>query len=261
MDEGNYYKTRPESITVQLYANGKLVEDATPTWKKTRKNTWTYTFADLPSVNENGGTINYTVKELPVANYETTINGTTITNTLIPKESGEFTELSGVKTWDDNDNASGKRPTSIKVHLLRNGVEVASCTVTAADDWQYSFENQPVDTGYGNDYQYEVREDAVPGYFSISDGLNLTNKLFDKDKTIKEEDSLKSRKTKTRRPKFKSLTEEEFDDLLDIFDYATPLWGMLGTGDETPVYPFVFGGIGAMALVALMITRRKRRKA
>ena len=259
VDDGNYYKTRPESITVQLYANGTLVEDATPTWKKIRKNTWTYTFADLPSVNKNGATINYTVKELPVENYETTINGTTITNTLIPKESGEFTVLSGVKTWDDNDNASGKRPTSIKVHLLRNGVEVASCTVTAADNWQYSFENQPVDTGYGNDYQYEVREDAVPGYFSISDGLNLTNKLFDKSRPFRDENPVESRKTKTRRPNFKGMTEEEFDDLLDMFDYATPLWGMLGTGDETPVYPFVFGGVGVIALIGLLISRRKRK--
>ncbi len=270
LDENNLYGTRPDSITVQLYANGALVEDATPTWTGTKTNAWTFTFANLPSVNANGATINYTVKEVPVENYETTINGTTITNKLIPKESKEFTDLSGVKTWDDNDNASGQRPTSITVHLLRNGVEVESCTVTAADGWKYSFSNQPVDTGYGTDYKYEVREDAVPGYFSLSNGLNLTNRLLHTDKPNNGDNEfpfddnlvVKSRRTASYRPKFERMGEEEFDDLLDILDYGTPLFGMMGTGDEIPAYPFVFGGIGALAVVAyILVKRRKRRTA
>ena len=50
------------------------------------------------------------------------------------------------------------------------------------------------------------------------------------------------------------------EDLIDLFDYMTPLWGMLGTGDETPAYPYVFGGVGALAVVALAFFGRKRRK-
>ena len=255
-DDDNAYRTRPDSITVQLYANGKLVEDAKPAWRKNnRTNTWVFTFSNLPSVNENGATINYTVKEVPVENYETSIVGTTITNTLIPKESKEFTEFTGVKTWEDNNNASGKRPKTITVHLLRNGVEVATATASAETGWKYSFGSQPVDTGYGTNFEYEVREDNVPGYFCRNDGLNLTNRLLDTKKPIKYRD------TKSRRPKFGEMNEEEFDDLLDILDYNTPLWGMLGTGDETPVYPFVFGGAGALILALLAITRKKRKKA
>ena len=70
---------------------------------------------------------------------------------------------------------------------------------------------------------------------------------------------MKSRNTRTRRPKFERMGAEEFDDLLDILDYGTPLFGMLGTGDEIPAYTFVFGGIGTAALVALLLTRKKRR--
>jgi len=35
---------------------------------------------------------------------------------------------------------------------------------------------------------------------------------------------------------------------------------MLGTGDELPLYPFVFGGLGLLAL-ALLLALRKRGKA
>ena len=65
---------------------------------------------------------------------------------------------------------------------------------------------------------------------------------------------MKSRHTASSRPKFERMTEEEFEDLLDMLDYGTPLWGMLGTGDETPAYPFVFAGIGAAAIIALIVT-------
>ena len=252
---------------MELYANGEKV-DKEPTWRK-GQNSWFYSFGNMPSVTETGRTITYTVKELPVEHYETSIEGLTIINKLGPKSEQKYSELSGTKTWDDNDNASGKRPTSITVHLLQNGVEIETRTVTAEDGWEYSFGELPVDTGYGTEFVYEVREDAVPGYFSRSNGLNLTNKLLFEEKPNGEaggsdnpfEDTLqvKSRNTRTRRPKFERMGAEEFDDLLDILDYGTPLFGMLGTGDEIPAYTFVFGGIGTAALVALLLTRKKRR--
>ena len=50
------------------------------------------------------------------------------------------------------------------------------------------------------------------------------------------------------------LQEEELEDLVDLFDYGTPLWGeLLKTGDETPIYPFIFGGVGVAALAALIL--------
>ena len=50
------------------------------------------------------------------------------------------------------------------------------------------------------------------------------------------------------------------EELIDLFDYNTPLWGMMGTGDETPVYPYVFGGAGVLAVVALLVFGKKRKK-
>ena len=36
---------------------------------------------------------------------------------------------------------------------------------------------------------------------------------------------------------------------------------MLGTGDETPVYPYVFAGVGLLAMAALIALERKKRRA
>ena len=57
------------------------------------------------------------------------------------------------------------------------------------------------------------------------------------------------------------MREEELEDLLTIFDYGVPLWGgLLGTGDEIPAYPFVFGGLGLLALAAYIALNRKGKR-
>lgn len=85
------------------------------------------------------------------------------------------TEVTGTKTWDDNNNQDGVRPDSIKVNLLANGQVVDTKTVTAADNWSYSFTGLPKYDKDGKVIVYTVTEDAVPGYTIIVDGFNLTN--------------------------------------------------------------------------------------
>ena len=51
---------------------------------------------------------------------------------------------------------------------------------------------------------------------------------------------------------FKGLTEEQFDELLDMPDYETPLYGMLQTGDETPSYVFYLLAIGIICILLLI---------
>ena len=41
--------------------------------------------------------------------------------------------------------------------------------------WKYDFGRRPLDDGYGNKYEYTVREDGVPGYYSRVKGLDLVN--------------------------------------------------------------------------------------
>lgn len=84
------------------------------------------------------------------------------------------TTVSGTKTWKDNDDQDGKRPDSIKVNLLANGKVVQIKTVTASDNWKYSFTNLP-EFENGQKITYTVTENAVAGYTSTVDGYNITN--------------------------------------------------------------------------------------
>lgn len=137
-------------------------------------NNWTYTWTKLAK-NANKTEIQYTVDEVDVpSGYTKTVTkestGYVITNTHNP----ETTSINGTKTWSDNDNQDGKRPTSITVNLLANGTKVDSKEVTANDNWKYEFTNLPKYTA-GNEITYTVEEDAVEGYEATVDGYNITN--------------------------------------------------------------------------------------
>src|SRR5699024_2055824 len=93
-----------------------------------------------------------------------------ITNRYTP----ENTEVSGVKVWDDADNQDGIRPESITVNLFSNGEFVESTVVTEANNWQYSFTNLPKYKN-GEEIVYTVTEDAVEGYETTINELNITN--------------------------------------------------------------------------------------
>ncbi|MCO4627808.1 Collagen adhesin [Streptococcus infantarius subsp. infantarius] len=79
--------------------------------------------------------IDYTVKEVTdLSGYQSVVSGSdnnyTITNTHVP----EIINLSGTKTWDDNNNQDGIRPESIVVHLLANGVDTSQTKEVSQTD-------------------------------------------------------------------------------------------------------------------------------
>ncbi|MCO7178200.1 Cna B-type domain-containing protein [Streptococcus gallolyticus subsp. gallolyticus] len=157
---------RPDSITVNLLANGTVVDTKTVT----ADSNWSYVFTDLPKY-DNGNEIVYTVDEATTPDgYTSSVDGTTITNT----HASETTEVSGTKTWADNDDQDGKRPDSITVNLLANGTVVDTKTVTADDNWSYSFTDLPKYDN-GNEITYTVTEDTVADYTTTYDGYNITN--------------------------------------------------------------------------------------
>ena len=87
----------------------------------------------------------------------------------------EKVEVSGTKTWDDNFNQDGKRPTSIKVNLLANGSKVQEKTVNADSNWTYTFANLPKYKS-GQEITYTVTEEAVDGYTATINGYDISNK-------------------------------------------------------------------------------------
>ena len=168
-DNDNQDGKRPSKITVNLLANG--VKVASKEVKPDATGNWTYHFDNLDVVDDAGNIIAYTVSEEPVAGYETTVEGTNITNNRIPK----VTEVAVKKIWDDADNKEGLRPEKITVRLLADGQEVAVKEITATDNWRASFTDLPVYTE-GKKITYTITEDPVVGYTTTIDGFTVTNR-------------------------------------------------------------------------------------
>ncbi|WP_144488670.1 Cna B-type domain-containing protein, partial [Bacillus nitratireducens] len=91
-------------ITVQLLQNGK--EFKTEEVKADKEGNWNFSFKDLPKYDEQGNEFKYTVSEVKVKDYETKVEGTTITNTY---KNTDKTELSGKKVWEDYNNKFNTR--------------------------------------------------------------------------------------------------------------------------------------------------------
>ena len=171
-DASNQDGVRPSSVSVQLYANGKVSGDPVTL---DAANSWKHTWSDLDK-NAAGKAIVYTVKEVSIPEGYTSeiagdaASGYTITN----KHTPGVTAVCGVKTWDDNDDQDGVRPKSITVDLLADGEKIQSKTVTAADGWRYSFEDLPQFKD-GKKIIYTVSEQPVDGYKTTIDGTAITN--------------------------------------------------------------------------------------
>ena len=164
-DAKNQDGLRPASITVHLLANGEKVQTATVS---AEGETWSYTFTNLP-VYKKGQKIIYTVTEDTVANYTTTIDGTTITNTYKPGK----TSLTVTKKWDDAENQDGLRPKTIKVQLYADGQELGKVVELSEDNkWTYTFSDLD-EKKDGKAVQYTVKETEVPeGYTQTVESTN-----------------------------------------------------------------------------------------
>ena len=175
-DQDNVEGLRPEKIEFQLYKNGTA--EGKPV-ALSAGNDWKVTFSALPDKDNDGNVITYTVKEVKVPNHYTAesqeaqfVDGkATITNKRTP----ETTEVSVKKVWDDAQNQDGLRPSTITVHLLANGEEVQTATLSGeGDTWSHSFTDLPVYKN-GQKLVYTVTEDTVANYSTTIDGSTITN--------------------------------------------------------------------------------------
>ena len=161
-------------VTVHLLADGT---DTGKTLTLDEAGNWTGTFSSLDKYKADGTAIVYTVKEDDITNYTSTTTGDATTGFTITNTNTEKVNISGTKTWDDNNNQDGKRPASITVNLLKNGTKVDSKTVTpdASGDWKYSFDGLDKYNADGTEITYTVSEDAVDSYTVTVTGTDIKN--------------------------------------------------------------------------------------
>lgn len=169
-DDNNRDGIRPDSVTVQLFANGVAQGEAV---QLTKESNWSYTWNNLPT-KANGKEIVYTVDETAVDGYTKSIEGMTITNTHI----AATTSISTKKIWNDQDNFDGLRPTEVKVQLMANGeVYGAPIVLNEKNEWSYSwFELNVFADGKAIEYsvqEVEVADGYTASYETAEDGTLL----------------------------------------------------------------------------------------
>ena len=136
-------------------------------------------YKDLPigeHVNiTNTANVKFSLKDVPevvgVTNKEKEVETTT---------DGQFARRITVsKTWSDDNNANGKRPTSIK-YILKGGKtqieQVVTGNVTTNEDWSYTFENVPKYNDRNELINYTLEEEPV-----LQDGFKFYKKSISGD--------------------------------------------------------------------------------
>ncbi len=183
-DEENQDGKRPDSVKIQLLADGQEVPGKTLTL--TKDNNWTDSFKNLDEY-KGKNKIKYTIKEVKVENGYTSVttgsakDGFTVTNTRTP----EKTKVEGEKTWDDADDQDGKRPKEITVNLLANGQPIQNKDVKPDGDgnWKYSFTDLDKYKD-GKPIKYTVTEDVVAEYTPEITGYNIKNSYTPKKTSV-----------------------------------------------------------------------------
>ncbi|WP_067041931.1 Cna B-type domain-containing protein [Methanobrevibacter sp. YE315] len=171
-DSDDHDGFRPQNVTFVLLANGN--ETANVTLSGTG-NVWTASFNDLP-VYANGSAIVYTIKELTVEYYNSTVTNASLSNyTITNSRIVEFTSVNVTKVWNDSDDHDGFRPQNVTFVLLANGNETANVTLSGAGNvWTASFNDLPVYAN-GSAIVYTIKELTVEYYNSTVTNSSLSN--------------------------------------------------------------------------------------
>ena len=174
-DNNNEDKTRPDSITIILKANGEEYarKDILKAGYADNEN-WSCSFDNLP-VNDQGKEIIYTVDELDVPGYDKTVAD----NYKIYNSSNKTISINGKKIWNDDNDRDGARPGSITIRLYADGEEIDSRVVTAKSidsngNWTYDFGELPKYKA-GQPIRYVISEDGVEGYSTKVNDYDVTN--------------------------------------------------------------------------------------
>lgn len=180
-DNGNVDNSRPDSVTVNLLANGQVLEGKSV--QLTASNNWTSSWDELPEYDTEGAKITYTAQEATVGNGYTPSysNDTfTITNSR-PQDTRDVTVT---KKWVGDSHVSRLvRPEKITVQLYANGTPVGDTKdITGSDDvdtWTATWNNMPTNylkDGVSTPIEYTVAEvGTYNDYNPEIRGLTITN--------------------------------------------------------------------------------------
>lgn len=159
-DSNNIDGMRPDSVTIHL--NGSDGSSTETTLSNAKD--WKYTFKHMPLFDANGNKITYTITEDAVAGYTYTVTNEGRSFTITNSHVQETFSIPVTKTWEDNGNQDGVRPSAIHVTLMGSDGNVYEANLTAAGKWKYEFKDLPRYWMEGVAIDYTLNEEAVNGY-------------------------------------------------------------------------------------------------
>lgn len=159
-DSNNIDGMRPDSVTIYLNGSDGSSTEATLSNAKD----WKYTFKHMPLFDANGNEITYTITEDAVTGYTYTVTNKDRAFTITNKHTQETFSIPVTKTWEDNGNQDGVRPSAIHVTLMGSDGNVYEANLTAAGKWKYEFKDLPRYWMEGVAIDYTLNEEAVNGY-------------------------------------------------------------------------------------------------
>ena len=202
-DGDNKDFTRPDSINVQLFANGEKVgnkvtltiNDATvfenADGETVLGNNWEHTWTDLP-VYENGKEIKYVVVEDSVPNYSTKYSSKNLTiyNAYPPE-----VDINVEKVWDDQEDRDGIRAESVEVQLyadnqefIVDGENIGKVELNESNNWQYEWPYLEKYNNNGEEIVYTIEElTQLPKYttkYKDSGEITVTDTTVSSERTI-----------------------------------------------------------------------------
>ncbi|ENH95980.1 hypothetical protein J416_13124 [Gracilibacillus halophilus YIM-C55.5] len=180
-------EARPDEITVQLFKNDQSTPMKTQVIEPDENGQWHHTFEQLEKYDEEGNLIQYSVEELDVAGYQSSVEGTD-TGFKITNVREGTTSVDVTKTWNDNQNSADKRPEQIEVELYRSDqkdtpMDTVTITPNEGGDWTHTFADLDAFNDQGVAYEYTVQEKTPEGYRlqnktgTMQDGFRFINVL------------------------------------------------------------------------------------
>lgn len=159
-DSNNIDGMRPDSVTIHMNGSDGSSTEATLSNVKD----WKYTFKHMPLFDANGNEITYTITEDAVTGYTYTVTNKDRAFTITNRHTQETFSIPVTKTWEDNGNQDGVRPSAIHVTLMGSDGNVYEANLTAAGKWKYEFKDLPRYWMEGVAIDYTLSEEAVNGY-------------------------------------------------------------------------------------------------
>lgn len=191
MDNNNEAGKRPtENITLELTSNDGETTKQDVVVPANNTNTWT-TVVDLPTYNEDGVKIEYTLAEPTVPEFYQSpivnVNEMTVTNTFKTPEQIEKDyrkDITITKVWEDNNDAKNARPENVTFNVIgkTNGTVAYNKPETIQEDlnkntWTKTV-NVPVYDSLAREISYTVQEANIPnGYVAKTQELTVKNIL------------------------------------------------------------------------------------